>query len=741
MPAALLELRWSKPDLEPVFGPLSGRKSWHRLEERVSKLNKDGRRLGVRLSAAFEDGLVVLSARDADALAAFRAKLDRAPGRVQRAFGQMIRARTADGGPAALARCLDLQRGEVVRSAREPLRLFSELAALSGTVFIDPPYRLDAGAAKPRGAAAAVLDWTASPGAGTLLVVGPSGIGKSTLAGEVFRRLAHAPSASWSHPLFVPASEVSFDAAGTVQWERLPGVPAGLGARLDGLFREGRLLLFLDGLDENVRLMDLGDPAAWAFWGLASRNRCVVTCRDRFYHLRFACSPVERIFGGGLRVLHLPYWGPGEAKALYAAISESARGAANGRPLVEGLGHLSRLESKILQRKMAAFQITGLTAWNFAIYFALHNGGKFARTEYEILDFFVNQALRWEKRKARDAEPLPVEVLRGLLVRLGRIADGERNGRKTWRVTPEAIVEVAGRFYPFLLERKEDLFRALRQIPFLEYEAETGAFHLDYALGCFFTAKNIVAMGLQGDDERLREEFQNSISFQTFVFLLQSFEGLNDDEKGRFFDTGRRLFEEAARLHSLDRDERHLQSMYEILEPLGNLRWAPADRFLRELASRPRAYPELVNLAAARAIAYGGDAAGVDAYIKRLKREPAAREFNRDYYRRVIWRSVSGDRRRGGDSRAMTPEEWQRLCRWFVRSLSGTHYKALRHIHVFTFHDLLKAHEKSDLRPGALRELLGRLRRESPAWSGAARADLKDLERLALKLDPGPRAL
>ena len=732
-----VELRWTKEQLEPILGPLAGRKAWHRLEERVSKLNADGKRHGVRFIASFDEGALTVSAKQAQALEAFREKLDAAPGRVQRSFGKLISSGTGGGGPQAMGRCLELQRAAVLRLAHEPLKLFADLAPLPGSIFIDPPFRLDGAAHKAGSAVQTVLAEAASPTGGSLLIVGPSGIGKSTLVGEAFQRLQSSPRAGWSHPLFAPASDLQFGPSGEVEWEKLPGVPAGLGPRLDALFKEGRLFLFLDGLDENLKLLDLSNPAAWSFWGMASRNRCVLTCRDRFYNLRFACSPVERIFGGALKIMNLPPWGAAEAKALYGGIAERGQGAPKARALVEGLNHLSRLPPDFLREKMASFQITGLTAWSFAVYFALHNKGKFPRNEYEILEYFVDQTLRWEKVKTREAEPLPVEILRGLLVRLGRSADGERNGRKSWRVTPDAILEVVGRHYPFLLERKVQLFAALRQIPFLEYEAETGAFHLDYRLGCYFAAKNIVSMGLQGDATALREELQYTISYQTFSFLLQAFAGFDDEARGRFFETGRRMFDEAARLHAKEGGKAHLQSMYEILEPLGSLHWPAADAFVRGLAERPGDYPEFVNLACARAVAYAGDAAAVAAYIRRLKKEKAARQMNRDYYLHGLWlgNEYTLENARN-ERRAQSPEGWEQISRWFVQKLLTDDFKALRHIQLFTYGDLLRELGGVGLDRGTLRGVAEKLKRESADWSADARADLADFTKLAARLDP-----
>ena len=111
---------------------------------------------------------------------------------------------------------------------------------------------------------------------------------------------------------------------GEVEWEKAPGVPSGLGLRLEALFKEGRLLLILDGLDENLKLLDMSIPAAWSFWGMASRNRCILTCRDRFYSARFAFSPAERIFGGGLKIMSLPPWGGGRGESSFSAVSPSA---------------------------------------------------------------------------------------------------------------------------------------------------------------------------------------------------------------------------------------------------------------------------------------------------------------------------------------------------------------------------------------------------------------------------------
>lgn len=731
-----VELRWTREELEPHFGALGGKKAWHRLEERISKLNLDGKRYGVRIVASQDEGILTVSAKQAQTLEAFREKLDAAPGRVQRSFGKLIASGTGGGGPQAMGQCVDRQREAVARRANEPLKLFSDLAPLPGSVFIDPPFRWGDAPGKG-GALQAVLSEAASPSGGSMIVVGPSGIGKSTLAGEAFRRLQSAPGAGWSHPLFVPASDVQFGPSGEVEWEKLPGVPAGLGGRLETLFKEGRLLLILDGLDENLRLQDLSNPAAWSFWGMASRNRCILTCRDRFYNYRFAFSPVERIFGGGLKIMSLPAWGPAEAKALFGGIAERGQGAPKARSLVEGLTHLSRLPPDFLREKMASFQITGLTAWNFAVYFALHNKGKFPRNEYEILEYFVEQTLRWEKGKTREGDPLPVEILRGLLVRLGRSADGERNGRKSWRVTPDAILEVVGRYYPFLLERKVQLFAELRRIPFLEYEPETGAFHLDYRLGCYFAAKNVVVLGLQGDAAGLREECLSPMSFQSFNFLIQAFAGFDDDSRRKFFESAKRVFEDVRRDYERDKSERLARAMCELFEPLGCLGSPEAGEFLREISARPGDFPELVNFNCARGIAYAGDRAAVDAYVRRLKKDRAARRFNSEYYLHSLWLSAEYTIQSGrGDQRRVSLEKWERQSRWFVQKLTTDDYKDLRHIQLYTFTDLLRTLGSGSLERGALRGVAESLRRESSEWSAGARADLAEFTKLSGRLDP-----
>ena len=177
-----IELRWTREELEPHFGALGGRKAWHRLEERISKLNLDGRRYGVRIVASHDEGVLTVSAKQAQALETFREKLDAAPGRVQRSFGKLIGSGTGGGGPQAMGLCVERQREAVARLAHEPLKLFSELAPLPGSVFIDPPFRMGETPGKG-GALQVVLAEAASPSGGSLLIVGPSGIGKSTLVG------------------------------------------------------------------------------------------------------------------------------------------------------------------------------------------------------------------------------------------------------------------------------------------------------------------------------------------------------------------------------------------------------------------------------------------------------------------------------------------------------------------------------------------------------------------------------
>ncbi len=710
------DLRLERPEIEPLFGPIRSGKSWHRLEERVSKVKEKGASLGVSLRACRQSLQLHLGAPNLENLRRFSRRLAASTGHVQRALGAAIERRLeAAAAPAAdEAELLRLQSAELPVLAANPLQFLPGLGPAMRAIFIDPPCKTLIGPAPSGGALNAVLQAAASSKPRALLIAGPAGAGKTALLCRAYQEFSKGTRGAGPLPILLPAARLRLrEGALTIDWEHLPGVPAGMGEALEARARAGGASLFIDGIDENPAALDGSDPAAMAFWGLAARNRCIITCRSKYFQRQFLNSPVHRLLAPRLDAIGLLDWSPALTQSLWRRLAASD----GGRWRV--LAPLTRMNPRVLGERLADVRLGGLCAWAFAVFFARHQG-RFPRSSYELLDDAVELLVRWERGRTPGFPP--PDVARGLLARLSWRAYQRGLGALPGFGAPD-LVEIAGRDYPFLLDDRPGLFAALSRFPLLSYDGDHGSFALDRAFCCVLAAKHLLGLALRGDAGALRQALETPLNYDITESLFQGIAGLAPADRGMFLETGLRAFASARALSGRG----PVLTMQGLLQLLARLGLPEAHAFLKEVQAQAGRLPEPVLLSCARALAYLGDEEGMDAHLNRLRRDPAARRTNRDFY--LYW---LGDGKPAGDdwTLGLRVAGWERTGRWFIEEFEGRDSVKLRAIHLHTFCDLARTHGLPACLRIAAAGVLPGLRREAAAGPPSLRRELGGLERL-----------
>jgi len=699
-------------------------RAWHRLQERVSKFNQSGKTLGVRLCADRGNAEILLIARNHSNLEKFSRRMQSARGHIQRAMAAAVASRLAEpDGPGDFAAFRQRQKEEALACASNPLQAFHQIRPLMESIFLEPPFRLDQAALPGKTAVEAIARNAGDSKGRSLMILGPSGIGKSRLLARSFAGCAPDSLV----PVFLPAARIGLGQR-LIDWDSLPGATPGLAAKLEALANDGKFILFLDGLDENPGLLDSNNPAVPAFWALAARNRCIITCRTKYYQQHFLSSPADRIFKGSLREMHLLEWSPAHIQRLYSRIAASS--AAQGLRAVE---HLARLSPQALAEKMGALRPTGLSAWAYALFFASHPGGKFPANEYEILDYLADLLVRWERGR-NPGFPAP-DIGLGLLSRLCWHAYQKGDCGQSLKAATSDVLKILRQDYPFLCERQDVLFAALSRMPLLAYDGISNAFEFDSGFGYFLAAKHWIGLAVRGEAEAFRLACQTPLTREISDSIFQGLDVLDRAGKASFHETAMRSFAAARQAFQKDPRTEHVTSMQNALQPMARVDPAGARDFLRDIVLKPRKLPELVILSCARALAYMDDESALAAYLKRLQTNARARETNRGFY--LYWLKDGRPTRQGPDWLiGLQAAGWNRTCHWLVQELGCRKSAALRAIHLRAFCDLAETFGPPQARPEDLSRVKDYLERELQNARPLLRRELARFKRVIRATQP-----
>ncbi|MDE2489269.1 MAG: hypothetical protein KGM24_00370 [Elusimicrobia bacterium] len=612
-----------RKDLEDVFSRLATERDWHRLAERLSQFKKLCAPCGVDLVLRREKrDLRVCFASLEHLHAAIRALAARR-GYVQKSFAAVLQeksARVVDRGclPPKLR---ETQVAILKEALARDLGVFGRVDIED--VLVDAPVQ---------GAGTSLMSAAAAALPSSLLVTGEGGSGKTTLLYKLLSRwpsLGRAVSARY--PVYLPAKHLHFEwGRFSAAWELVPGVEPYMVERLTEAFEAGRLVLMLDGLDENPACTDFTNPAVLAFWRAAARNVCVLTLLPNHYESHLKITPLESLFCGRLKRLHVPAWGAPQYRELFESLSCAA-----GRPKDPSLsslaGYLNKLSADEWQRNSNLIHFTPLTGLACANFFARNHARRLPKNEYELMEHMTSFRLQHEGLKGTSA--LSQETAFGLLMKLAWRAYVDGNGAKSYILPLDAAVRIVMDHYPFLEGRHAEALATLGHLPCLKYSPANTAVFMNQLFTDFLVARRVLHAFLSGDYRARREVM--SICWQYLNMSRSYFQGircLEPAQKAHFFEVSRQTFRAVWQEYLVERSSALSVALAYVLQPMGFLDTDEARGFLRWVYDQAQDKGEFVLMSCAIGGAWGGDPTNLERYVERMRRDKDAARFNLNFY-------------------------------------------------------------------------------------------------------------
>ncbi|MDE2491022.1 MAG: ATP-binding protein, partial [Elusimicrobia bacterium] len=606
-----------RKDLEEVFSRLGGERDWHRLAERLSQFSKVCRPLGVDLVLRRDKRDLRVYFGSLENLHAVIRALAERRGYVQKSFAAMLQTKSAhvvDRGclPPKLR---EVQAAILKDALSRDLGVFGRLDI--DDVLVDVP-------SSAGGRDGTLFSAVAGAMPSSLLVTGDGGSGKTALLYKLLSRWTTlGRRVAGRFPVYLPAKHLhfewgKFDAA----WEVVPGVEPYMIERLSEAFAAGRLVLLLDGLDENPACTDFTNPAVLSFWRAAARNACVVTLLSGYYEGQLKIAPLEGLFGGRLRRLSVPAWGTAQYRELFENIACAA-----GRPKDSSLsslaGYLNKLSADEWQKQSNLLRFTPLTGLACANFFASNHGARLPKNEYELMEHMTAFRLQHEGLKGTSA--LSQQDAFGLLMKLAWRAYADGTGAKSYILPLDAAVRIVKDHYPFLEERSGEALSALSHLPCLEYSPANTAVFMNQQFTDYLVARRVLHAFLHGDYKARREVM--SISWQYRNMSRSYFQGircLNPAEKSQFFEVSRATFRAVWQEYLVERTSALGVALAYILQPLGFLGTEGALGFLRWVYEQAEGKGEFVLMSCAIGGGWGGDPTNLERYVTRMRRDKEA---------------------------------------------------------------------------------------------------------------------
>ena len=622
----------------------------------------------------------------------------------------------------------------------------------SGALFVDSPYRLHLSPGTPgplRSCAAGfLLDSLRSSKIFHGWVLSEPGGGKTTLLDHVFQeccRLFLAGDLALL-PVRFPAVHAEIRQGRVWGWSAAAEATLRENPEAAAALREfelaGKIVFFIDGLDENADVADVSRLEVLRAWQSALRSRCVFSCRSRFYAQQIEGGGFERL-APGRELMSLAEWGHAEARVLFRRLA-LRRPASPTEPaglspkLRDAFAHLADLPARDLTARTAAFRKTPLNLRLYTLFVAA-NRAHFPRNEYELLEFVFQSLCRWQT--AKRGRVLSPQAAAGLLTRLAweGYAAGRGGAR---RFSPPAelsrLLEERG---ACPRQKREQALLELETNPLLECDQESGVLSIDPHFMDFLAARQLIQTLLLADVAQAREQFSKPVLWDVARCLDEGTELLSGEQRR---DTAQCLigaFKAREREYARKRDFASALALNQIGYHLGKMGEPAGREFLHGVLKKPSPAlrAEMCYWAIVIGLAFSGDTEPLEHYIDRLEKRPRVPPPNMAYCQ-VYYLDKRVDE---GDLKTALKEigpTWEKTCDRLLGQLASKNFLGIRLMDIFLLRRYLEVLGPAPFladgereRQDALRRLLPRLALEC-AGQPRARLQLARLEKTLASL-------
>lgn len=372
-----LTFLFTKDELSSIFGDL---RRAERIKQRIFHLNKIGENLGIRLAFSSVDSTLAIYCPALTSAQKLKERLIAGKGHIQRAMGQIL-AKKLD---VVKKPSLDIL-SFLLRHTSWWREVFEEISGPK--VFIETRSNIEIKQALAQN------PWQ------SLLVLGPAASGKSALLFKSFHQKAEErlnDGEALPVPVYLPACHLSFDSANPENFlSSISCLQSESKGELIGLLDKGRILFFIDGLDENPKSVDFSNPLVCRFWIEVSKNVCVLSSRKDFWDTQVKKALFSQFFAK-IKNIHLGEWSLDEAQDFLKQLAQAYQTESTETKAC--LDHLSELDSGNLKKLLDGVPKTPLNIRAFAQFVAT-NKGRLPKQNKRLLDFISQTTLRWEAEK------------------------------------------------------------------------------------------------------------------------------------------------------------------------------------------------------------------------------------------------------------------------------------------------------------------------------------------------------